>query len=198
MQQVNLYQPILRKENKMFSALTLAQVLIFMSVALLALWAYGRWQVTGLQHEVARAQLQQAQGAQRLEQLRVLYPARRKDAVLEQTLAAAEADLQTKQRILAALSQRSFGNTTGFVAHFEGLARQQVEGLWLTRVEFSRGGADLGLRGNALRPELLPRYLQRLAAEQAFGGTEFQSFVMTRPERQPGVEFVLNTGRPPE
>lgn len=196
MQQVNLYQPILRKERKLFSAVALAQTLVFVSVALLTLWGYGYWQVGSLEREVARAELQRQQGGQRLEQLRVLYPARPEDETLARRLAAAEADLQAKQRMLAALSQRSFGNTAGFVPHFEGLARQQLEGLWLTRIEFSRGGVELGLQGKALRPELLPRYLRSLGAEPAFGGTEFQSFVMTRPEQRTGVEFVLHTGRP--
>ena len=48
-QQINLYQPIFRKQRQIFSATTLAQVLGVVAAALLLLYGYGLLQVRGLE-----------------------------------------------------------------------------------------------------------------------------------------------------
>lgn len=192
-QQVNLYQPILRRQEKVFSSRTLLQALAVVALALLAIWAYGRWQVHALERQVELARSQQAQSEARLQQLQRLYPQPVRDRALGERVAAAERQLAQKRRILHALSDRSFGNEHGFVAPLEGLARQSVEGVWLRALDFSAGGTRLRLSGNALSPELVPRYLQRLSAEPAFAGTEFQTFVMKRAEDGRGIGFLLST-----
>ena len=44
MQQVNLYQPIFRKQKKVFSARALVQAVVLVAVALGGIFGYSRWQ----------------------------------------------------------------------------------------------------------------------------------------------------------
>ncbi len=192
-QQVNLYQPILRRQEKVFSSATLVQALAVVAAALLAIWGYGAWQVHALDRQVQLARGQQAQSEARLQQLQRLYPEPVRDRALAGRVAAAEKELAQKRRVLHALSERAFGNTAGFVDQLQGLARQSVEGLWLSELELAAGGTRLRLRGNALAPELVPRYLQRLSAEPVFAGTEFQTFLMQRAADDRSIAFLLST-----
>ena len=53
-QQVNLYQPIFRKQRQVFSAPTLAQAAALIVVALLGLYGFGRFKLTGLEVELGQ------------------------------------------------------------------------------------------------------------------------------------------------
>ena len=50
-QQINLYQPIFRRQRQIFSALTMAQAVGVFVTALLTIYGYGLWQVRGLEAE---------------------------------------------------------------------------------------------------------------------------------------------------
>ena len=57
-QQINLYQPIFRKQRKVFSAVTIAQAAGLFVVGLLLIYGYGRWQVAALGADIAALELQ--------------------------------------------------------------------------------------------------------------------------------------------
>jgi len=194
MQQVNLYQQEFRKQSPPLSA---PQALLAIAGLLLLLlgasgWRYWQAQTLGVQLDQARQQLQQSQ--QQLAERKKAFPEKQADPRLAQQLARLEQDLVLKQRVLRVLSGKQFGNTKGFVEQITGLARQRIEGMWLTALHIRQGGARLGMRGNALQPELLPRYLQRLGQEPVFAGVEFDTFLMQRGQQAPHwIQFSLGT-----
>ena len=53
-QQINLYQPIFRKQRQIFSATTMLQALGLVVIALLAIYTYGLLQVGDLEVEVVQ------------------------------------------------------------------------------------------------------------------------------------------------
>ncbi len=53
-QQINMYQPVFRRQRKIFSAATLLKIVAMAAVLLLALYAHARWTLNGLQHEHLR------------------------------------------------------------------------------------------------------------------------------------------------
>ena len=57
-QQVNLYQPIFRKQRKVFSAVTIAQAAAVFIVGLLLIYGYGRWQLAALGADIDALELQ--------------------------------------------------------------------------------------------------------------------------------------------
>ena len=194
-QQINLYQPIFRKQPKVFSALTILQTVLVVFAGLLLIYAYGRWQDAKLSHTLSELKAQRTAGLNRVQRLGEKYPPRTQSPLLEQQVQRLVAERGAKQRILAALSGKTPANTTGFSPFLVGLARQHVNGLWLTDFAIHNGGADVSLAGSALSPEQVPRYLQKLSLESAFSGKTFKTLLMTRPKTGPArIDFFLRTG----
>lgn len=196
MQQINLYQPIFRKQEKIFSAKTMLQGAALVALGMLAFYGYAAWQTRGLEAQVAQFERQRDEAAKRVTELARTMPERSKSTALEQDVARLRNELRGKQQVVARLADRSTGNTDGYSAHLEGLARQRLPQLWLTHIGLRRGGSVVELHGSALSPEQVPQYLQRLSAEAAFSGVEFHQFNLSRPEKAPQqVDFVLLTER---
>ncbi|MEW6352741.1 MAG: PilN domain-containing protein [Pseudomonadota bacterium] len=194
MQQINLYQPIFRKQRKVFSALALFQVCLAMIAGLLLIYVYARWQVQELEQVLARLQAQQVAAVSRVEDLNKRYAGRTKSAALEQEVARLEADVAAKQTVLQSFSGGGFGNSAGFSKYLEGLAKQRVEGMWLTGLSISAGGGALTIFGSTLAPELVPAFLQQLGKEPAFAGAEFKTLLMERPNTDTArIDFTLRT-----
>lgn len=197
-QQINLYQPIFRKQPKVFSALTILQAVLAVAVGLMLIYAYGRWQDIKLSRALSELKAQRTASLNRVQLLAEKYPSRTKSPLLEQEVQRLAAERDATLRILTALSGKTPGNTTGFSAFLEGLAHEHIDGLWLTDFAIGNGGADITLAGSALRPQLVPRYLQKLSLERAFTGKAFKSLLMTRPKTGPTrIDFFLRTKTEP-
>jgi Tfp pilus assembly protein PilN len=193
-QQINLYQPIFRKQEKIFSAKTMMEASVLIIVGLALFTAYAVWQGREIDAQYAQLETRRAEALGHMEQMRTLMPQRAKNVVLEQEVARLQKELEGRQRIAARLEATDAGNLDGFAEHLEGLARQKPASLWLTDVAVSRGGAEMVLRGSSLQAEQVPRYLQRLAGEPAFAGREFGHLQIAQPEKGPGhYEFVVST-----
>ncbi|HQU14553.1 MAG: hypothetical protein B7Z66_02810 [Chromatiales bacterium 21-64-14] len=193
-QQINLYQPIFRKQRKVFSSSAMLQVCGIMVLSLGIIYGYGRFQVARLTQEVGQVQTMQQQKTQRLVSLGREFPPRVRSRRLEAEVALLQTEARTKRRVLAVLSNHRFGNTSGFSAHLKGLARREPRGVWLTDIVVAQGGTRLDLAGSTLEPALVPRFLGRLAHEPAFHGRSFRVFRMSRADGSPGwINFTLQT-----
>ncbi|MCL5668612.1 MAG: PilN domain-containing protein [Gammaproteobacteria bacterium] len=194
-QQINLYLPIFRGERQPFSAQTLLYALGGVAVALMLYYGYASWSLGPVKKELASAQQQHSDALKRLEALGQQAQANQKDAALEQEVARLSAERDAKQQVLNNLTGGGLGNTKGFSAQIEGLARRRVDGVWLTNITISEGGASFALNGGTLAPELVPVLLQALGKEPVFKGVEFKTLLMERSEKEPGrVNFTLRTG----
>ncbi len=121
------------------------------------------------------------------------------DPVLQSELAGLRATRKRVQRDLQIIA-RHHGSSGGFSAFFGGLARNTLNGLWLSNVGVAAGGAELRLHGQATAPELVPRLLQSLATEPAFAGRAFREVTFERQEQESGavVDFQLRSARTEE
>ena len=184
MQQVNLYQDELKKQKINYSAVMLTQlgVILILVFSLFAGFRYFQLQ----QHQTSLVAQQQKQKLLMadLQKIQAELSLRKKDASLVKRIMDRTKELANKQKVLGILSGDEFGNTTGFIEHISGLARQRIDGLWLTQIRLAEGGTDVSLQGTTSKSSLLPKYLQRLSAEKAFTGTEFESLVMARQEKK--------------
>ena len=105
------------------------------------------------------------------------------------------ADITTRSRALDILRQGASMPVSGFAARLEALARQQLDGLWLTHIVVGSGDGRLAMRGSSTDSHLLPAYLARIAAEPALAGARFDKLAIRRalPAEAPAqVVFELD------
>jgi hypothetical protein len=187
-QQINLYQPIFRKQRLMFSAVAMAQGAALVAAALLAFYGYGVYKVGRLEAEVTRLEgLEQAFTAQ----LGGIDPslAASARAGVEQEIAALNATLADRQRLIDVLRDQPLGGSEGFSGYLAALARQHRPELWLTRIAVNGGTRALELAGRSVRAEAVPEYLRRLGSESALAGQRFDRLEIARDEGSGEVQF---------
>lgn len=178
-QQINLFNPIFRKQKKYFSSVTMVQALAIIcgACALLAIDAAFRTRALTTQAAATEALLAARQ--QRLTEVKVQFAPRQKSATIAAEIAAAQEELAMLQNATATVQRGGFGDTVGFSPYFRAFARQSIAGLWLTDVKVASGGAAIGIQGNALQAPLVPQYMGRLAQEPIMKGKTFATLALT-------------------
>ena len=197
-QQINLFHPIFRRQEKKFSAKTMLQAAAAIALGVLVLLGINWWQLQSLSAQLAQADEDFARANAQVQQLSKL-PKREADPVLQAELSRLENTYRASQLVSVALRQGKGGQ--GYSEYFMGLGRQHLPGLWLTTIAIADNGNDLVLQGRTPAPDSVPRYLQRLANEPAFAGKQFDAFEIARPVETtktgevaaPYVEFTIRT-----
>lgn len=193
-QQINLYQAAFRPRRWTFATLLPLGGAAGL-VLLLLFYALMRGQTVPLREELARLQQQQADTTRNMEELARQFPPKTKDVQLEAEVVRLQAALEPKRKTVQASSTDVTGNINGLSPYMEGLARQRPQGLWLTGMALSAGGASIELTGSTLTPGLVPAYIGRLADEKVFAGIQFRTLLIQRPEADAGrLDFTLRTG----
>lgn len=170
--QINLYETRLHPRFEWATARNLSLAVALLGMILTVL-------VVSLQYELRRkssalvalqdeVQLAQAQLTALNKQVSQTVP-----ASLTGELQQARALLDTRQEIIAALSNNVVGNHSGFSDYMFSFARQASTDVWLTGFTLSAGGDELELRGRMLNPAKLPDYVQRLGNEPLLRGRRF-------------------------
>ena len=178
-QQINLYQPIFRKQRQIFSATTLLQLLGIVAAALVVIVGYGLAQVRGLEGDVVQLEGREKALTTQLARLDPTQSKHRR-AEVEEELKKLNAALVTQQRLIDVLRERPLGNPTGFSDYLAALARERTPELWLTQFAINGSTGALELAGRSTRPELVPEYLQHLGREHALSGQRFDALEIER------------------
>ena len=190
-QQVNLYQPIFRRQEKKFSAEAMLQATGAVVAGVVLLYAYTQWQVSSLRREVQRADQQYATVTKRLTEVSAKFSGQARGVSISDEIARLERKIAEKQRVQEILQRGIFSNPLGFSDYFVSFPRQYTPGVWITGFDIVGGAEQLSLQGRSTNPELVPRYVQRLASEKRLAGIEFQVFQMSRAGTY--VDFTLKT-----
>jgi Tfp pilus assembly protein PilN len=193
MQQINLFQASLRTPRQWLSASQLTIAVSVLFGVLIAVSSVQWWWLNRSNSQLQAAKQSQLTLAQRVDQLSKQIALSSNDSDLKKSLSDKESELEDKQYVLQALTGKHFGNTSGFAEQFTGLARQHVNGVWLTGLYIHAGGEKLNLQGSAYEAELVPRLLQRLAQEPSFQGIEFKTMLMQRAEKSTQIDFDLRS-----
>lgn len=192
-QQINLYSPIFRKQTKVFSATTMLQGLGLIALVIAVFYYYMSAQSSLLELRAAESSRHLKSELERLK----VYGAHQSPAERAKALAERKKLLETtlagQMQALEGLKAGAFGRSEGYSEMLRALARLSVEGVWLTRVEFSEDDGELSLAGRALRADLVPAYLARLRADPALRQQAFARLEVTRTAPA-FVEFTLSSG----
>lgn len=187
-QQINLYQPMFRKQEKVFSAVTMLQITGFFIIVLTGIYSYNLYQLQPFSVELEKTGTQLTKLTNQIDVLSRSLPARGKNKLMESEITRMTIRLDNMKKIQGALSEGSFGNVNGFSEHFEALARGHVDGSWLTDITIANGGDKLALAGKSIDPELVPMYIKRLAQAPVFKNLRFNILDL---ERIPGARVLI-------
>lgn len=192
LQQINLYQPVFRREAKVFSARALGQILALALMLVVAGYALLQLQLGrhGATRDLLETQYRRLDG-----QLQALGTGAGGDepAALEARIRELEGRLADGVAELAGLRDEVLSRSSGFAPLLEALAQHPQEGLWLTAIRVRDG--ELTLDGVTLDPERLPRYLAELNAEPALRQWPLTTVQLARRPEQPAqLHFTLRSG----
>ena len=194
-QQVNLYQPMFRRQEKRFSAKKLLGLFVGAALFFTAVYGVARWNVYALETQLVELQTQYKSEIKRVDELSRQFPLKRKSSSMEKKLARLRTEREAKKTLISLLRGRSaLGNVDGFSGHMEGIARQRINGMWVTGFYLDGGGERIDIQGSSLQAELVPRFLQKLSSENSFTGAEFRVFRMQRDDKKrAAIHFELKT-----
>jgi hypothetical protein len=202
-QQINLYEPILREEPKLFSAKTICGGLGLVIAGLIAIAVFSWWRVVVLDRLWRTVQAQQAAQMKFVEQGNSIAELGASPQAVEARLTALNIDLDRRRQALHYLRGGAAGapaGNRGFSGRMAALARQQLNGLWVTGATFTADTGRFELTGNAMSAALVPIYLERLAGEEALAGIALQTIEIRQPKKpaQGEVEFTVSSATSPE
>jgi hypothetical protein len=209
LQQVNLYEPIFREDQKLFSATAIGIGLGAVAAGLMAITAFSWWRLQSLDRQLVAVHAQEAARKKLVAEANAIVDLAESHDTMENHLKAMAVDLGRRQLALrylrggdAAGASDGIPAHLGFVGRMTALARQQVDGLWLTGATFVSGSGGFQLTGAAVSADLVPLYLQRLANEPAIAGTKLQTIDIRQPPKPTGepekparaeIEFIVST-----
>lgn len=185
-QQINLYNPLLLKQQKLFSFSTMTQALGLILLGSLLFFAYAWYTTSSLQKQNEEAKRLHASSLARLQQLSAATDKRPASKMLQEEVARMEAQLNARQSVVALLERGELGNKQGFSEYFRALSRQTTDGVWLTSFGVT-GAGEVAISGRTLKPELVPVFINRLKRETAMAGKTFATLEMRLPEPVPAA-----------
>lgn len=195
-QQVNLYQPILRTQKRVFSSGTIGLIVAGVAALMLLLWGFNRWQLA-LQHD-RLSEIQQRESATASDVARLtrelnsqVVSTRLRDEV-EQL--RAEKVLKEQLYRMAYRSDDSSDQafSAGFARALEAFGRRRVDDLWLTRIVLADSGRNVVLEGRTANAAQVPQLVDHLGRETSLGHMSFRT-IRVLQEDEPPLSFVLST-----
>lgn len=191
-QQINLYQPVFRQQSKVFSALTLLQIFVVVTILLLGLYGHARWTLAGMNKTSASLEMKYLQLDTQLgviESKRALAT----PSSLEKEIDQLQNTIAERQELLGRLDQLAIETSPGFGEFFMRLTRHIQPGLWITGIRLTDDGTT-ELRGTTLKPALVPEYLQQMPDLPRFKSLQLGSVHLDRPEPgEPEIDFILRS-----
>lgn len=193
-QQINLFDARFRKRKHQFSAATVALALVLvlaLSIVLQQLYAH---QNRSLQATLAQTDKRAADLRDQTLRLAKDFSEQGRSNALDDEIARVEEQLRVRRGLLGGMQSGVGGNVQGFSPYLSALARQTMNGVWLTSVEIAPGSGDLVLKGRVLDSNLVPAYIRQLNREPLFSGrsvSELRLAAKTEAARR-YVEFSLH------
>ena len=194
-QQINLFQPIFRKEKKHFSFITSVKVLLVFFVSLAVVYVYSWTKLHAVEIDLAAIKSQNStQLAQMASITKQLNDTTGADSA-EQHVDQLRSELKAGQFLISILGNIYSTHRQGFSGYLEGFSRKTISGMWITAFEMKNGGQSVMINGGTLTAELIPRFIDGLADESTLLGTHFETLEMKRTTAGNNwIEFWLSSG----
>lgn len=192
-QQINLFNPIFRRQKKYFSSLAMVQALAIICVACAVLMIDAVRRTSSLSAQAAATEIKLGARQAKLAEVKVQFAPRQRSTTLGVEIVEAQETLTMLQNASATIKRGGFGDTTGFSPYFRALARQRLDGVWLTDIDIAAGGERIGVQGNTVQASLVPQFIGRLAQEPVMQGKAFGKLDITTPVQSNATGAVAPT-----
>ena len=169
-QQINLFNPLFIQRKRIFSATAIAAGLGVLCLGLAGIGLAAKLRSMELQAQARHGAEQVERAQKRLAAVSTEFAPRQKDPNVTAELEKAQAELLGLKEVSDTIKGGELGNVQGYAEYFRALARQSVDGLWLTGVNIGGAGLDIGVRGRAMDPAMVPGFLGRLRNERVMQG----------------------------
>ena len=186
-QQINLYNPLFRRQKHYFSARNMLQALAVLLIGTALIYCYAKFLSVQQQARATEASQQLLATQARLTSATAQFGPRPPSQVLQEQVARMEQQAASRQQILDLKGRGELGNTRGFSGYLVALARQTVNGVWLTGFRVVGSGNDMAINGRALQPELVPTFIDLLKKEPVMAGQTFSTLEIKLPTAEPIV-----------
>jgi hypothetical protein len=180
-QQINLFNPAFLQQKKVFTATAMAISLGVLALGLAGVGVAAKLRADSLQIQAKAGAAQLDKSRKRLASVTAEFAPRQQDPKLAEELTLAQGELGDLKDVAGVIERGELGNTQGYAEYFRALARQSVDGLWLTGVSIAGAGLDIGVRGRAMDPALVPGFLGRLRNERVMQGKPVGSLQIGEP-----------------
>ena len=188
-QNINLCDPSLRARRDLLgfeSALAIVAAALF-CVALAA--AGARWSLARLEPVATSSASELVAKQAAVQALAAQAAGSKPDTTLQAEIAGLQRTLTQRGAALRVVNEGAVDREGGFAGRLEALARQSIEGLWLTGVVLRQD--DVLLKGRTLTPSLIPVFVQRLDQEPSLQGRSFKALDVVRPLESPAAAASL-------
>jgi cell division protein FtsB len=197
-QQINLFDARFRRQKPHFSALTMMLAILAVTVLALLVRELYAYQNRSLEASLAQTEQRVAQLRDQMGRLGREFGDQGRSTALVDEVARLEEQLRVRRSLLDGIQGGASRNVEGFSPYLAALARQTMQGVWLTGVEIGSGSDNLVLKGRVLESELLPVYIQRLNREPLFNGRTVRELRLAAKDEagKRYVEFSLQLPLP--
>lgn len=173
--QVNLLNPLLKKQRDFLSLRNMLQALGFIIVGSLLFYGYALYQAGQLTKQFGENNQRYNTEQTRMTNFAQQYSPQSAKELMQAEVSSLEKELDEQNALIVALKSSTGGSTGGFSEYMRAFSRQALQGLWLTGFKVVGDGSELSLSGGVLNPELLPVYIQRLGKEQIMHDKTFSA-----------------------
>ncbi len=194
-QQINLYQAQFQPQSRIFPAWFMLQAIGILLLAMALTYGFAQQRIAGIEQELEVVIRQELAAVERLQNIGPLIQAVTGEKNWSEQLDDSVRMLAERQAVLNLIQGTALGDTHGFSRHLRALARQDIEGVWLTGLALSAQGDKTRLEGRAIRAELIPLYVQDVTAETPFAEQRFHRFRIDNPAADNGtaLHFSMNS-----
>jgi cell division protein FtsB len=209
-QQINLINPTLIKQKDLLTRPRIIMAYGLLLLFVLAFAAYTWHQVTDLLATKSQLAVALEKRQAELAQLTTARAPRAPNQALVAQLALLESKQNVQTQLLEMMNRGQVSQEKSLASYMRGLAKQTMDGLWLTGFSIDQANHSVTLRGRTLNADALPDYMHQLGQEPVFSGQLFgglriqeqsekavnkladsQSSADVAKNEQPYVEFEL-------
>jgi Tfp pilus assembly protein PilN len=195
-QQINLFQPILGAEKRLFSARAIGVALAAFALCLAGVAGFARWRTAHIERAVIVVGAQEAQTLTLAAQANAANEPHASLAELEAQGKRSAGEIAAREHALNIVLRGSADPLSGFAERLEAIGRRQVEGVWLTSLVIGTGEGRLALSGATTDARLIAGWLASLEQEPALDGAYFDRLVIKQVADAAPAMAVFDIGAP--